>query len=133
MIKKTIAYTDYDGNDRVEDFYFNLSKAELMNMELLTDGGMTSFIQRIVDAQDVPRLVELFQDIIKKAYGVKSLDGKKFIKNQEVLDDFVQTEAYSELYMELVSDANAATEFINGLMPSDIQAQIKKEENKLLS
>lgn len=133
MIKKTITYTDYDGNEHTEDFYFNISKAELMEMELTTTGGLSNVIQRIVNETDIPRMVELFQTLIKKSYGVKSLDGKKFVKNEQLLEDFLQSEAYSELYMELLSDADAATDFVNGIIPSDLQEAAKKQELSLNS
>lgn len=119
MIKKTIAYTDYNGVDRKEDFYFNLSKAEVMEMEMSTQGGLAEMIQRIVAAQDQTAIIKIFKDLIVKAYGVKSPDGKKFVKNQEVVDDFVQTEAFSELFMELATDAIAAAEFVNGIIPAN--------------
>lgn len=122
MIKKTMTYTDYNGIVRTEDFYFNLTKAELLNMEWGTSGGMTNIIPQIVNAKDIPSIASLFEKIIQKAYGKKSPDGRRFIKNQEVLDDFMQTEAYSDLYMELATDADKATEFIKGVMPADMQS-----------
>jgi hypothetical protein len=118
MLKKTIAYTDYDGNERKEEFYFNLSKAELAEMELGVNGGVSKLLQKIVDEKDNKRLVEWFKKFIIKAYGVKSLDGKRFIKNEDVLNDFVQTEAYVELFMELASDDKAAADFVNGIVPT---------------
>lgn len=117
MIKQTIKYTDYDGNQREEDFYFNLTKAELMEMELSTDGGLQKKIERIVSSQDNKMIVEIFKDIIIKSYGVKSPDGKRFIKNDEVRDEFLQTEAFSELFMQLATDEKAASNFINGVVP----------------
>ena len=108
MIKETITYTDYNGNERTEDFYFNLTKAEVMELEMSTKGGMAEMIQRIVAAQDQPAIIKIFKDLIIKAYGVKSPDGKRFIKNDEVVDEFVQTEAFSELFMKLATDADAA-------------------------
>lgn len=120
MLKKTIPYTDYNGNERKEDFYFNLTKAELMEMELSTNGGLAEMIQRIVAAQEAPAILKIFKDLILKAYGVKSADGKRFIKNQEVIDEFAQSEAYSILFMELATDADAAAAFVNGIMPKDI-------------
>jgi hypothetical protein len=124
MIKKTIAYTDYNGVDRKEDFYFNLSKAEVMEMEMSTQGGLAEMIQRIVAAQDQTAIIKIFKDLIIKAYGVKSPDGKKFVKNQEVVDDFIQTEAFSELFMELATDATAAAEFVNGIIPANFDKQV---------
>lgn len=117
MLKKTIEYVDYDGNQRKEDFYFNLSKAEVTEMELSTEGGMVQKIEQITMTQDREKLVAIFKGIILNSYGVKSPDGKRFIKNQQLRDEFSQTEAYSELFMELSSNATAATEFINGVLP----------------
>ena len=117
MLKKTITYTDYDGNSRTEDFYFNLSKAEVMEMELGTTGGMTKMLEKIVAEQDSKRIVETFKTIILKAYGEKSPDGKRFVKNDEIRDAFEQTEAYSELFMELATNAESASAFINGITP----------------
>ena len=117
MLKKTITYTDYDGNQRTEDFYFNLSKAELTEMELSAEGGLGKYYERIIAAKDSKLIVKEFKDLVLKAYGEKSPDGKRFIKNQELRDAFSQTEAYSELFMELATDAEAATKFINGITP----------------
>ena len=120
MLAQTIKYTDYNGNEREEKFYFNLSKAELMEMQLTTDGGYDEFIKRIVEAQDTPEIVKTFKKIILKSYGVKSEDGKRFIKSEELSTEFSQTEAYSELFLKLGTDAEAAAAFINGVMPKDI-------------
>ena len=126
MYKETIKYTDYDNNEREEDFYFNLNKAELTEMQMSTEGGLEKRIQKIVSSQNGKEIMALFKEIILKAYGVKSDDGKRFIKNQEVRDEFEQSEAYSELFMKLVTDADAAQKFINGIIPKDIANQIKE-------
>lgn len=118
MIKKTIAYTDYNGNQRKEDFWFNLTKAEVARMEMSTEGGMAEMINRIVAAQDVPSLISVFEEMIQKSYGVKTPDGRGFVKRKEDLENFMATEAYSELFMELVTDADAAAKFLNGIIPS---------------
>lgn len=118
MFKKTITYTDYNGVERTEDFYFNLTRAEVTEMELSTTGGLTTMIEKIVAEQDSKAIVETFKKIILAAYGEKSADGRRFIKNDEVRDSFAQTEAYSDLFMELASDADAAAEFINGVAPA---------------
>lgn len=118
MLKKTITYTDYNGVERTEDNYFNLTKAEIMEMEMSTTGGLTEMIQRIVAAKDAPAIIKVFKDLILKAYGVKSPDGKRFIKSKEISDAFSQTEAYSQLFMELATDADAAAEFVNGIVPN---------------
>ena len=117
MLKKTINYTDYNGADRSEDFYFNLNKAELTEMEMSHDGGLTGLIDKVVKEQNAKEIVRIFKDLVLKAYGVKSDDGKRFIKNDELRDAFAQTEAYSELFMELATDAEAAADFINGIVP----------------
>lgn len=120
MLKKTITYTDYNGNERTEDFYFNLSKAEVMEMELGTAGGLAEMIRNIVSAQDAPAIINTFKEIILKAYGEKSPDGKRFVKSEEIRTAFSQTEAYSNLFMELSTDAEAGAEFVSGIMPSDM-------------
>ena len=124
MLKKTITYTDYNDVERKEDHYFNLTKAEIMEMELSITGGLAEMIQRIVAAQDQPAIMKIFKDLIRKSYGVKSADGKRFIKSQEIWEEFEQTEAYSILFMELATNADAAAKFINGIVPADMAKQI---------
>ena len=119
MIKKTITYVDYNGNERTEDFYFNLNKAEIARMEMSTKGGMAEMISRIVAAQDVPSLISVFEEMIQKSYGIKTPDGRGFVKRHEDLESFMATEAYSQLFMELVTDADAAAEFLNKIIPND--------------
>ena len=118
MLKKTITYVDYNGTERKEDFYFNLSKAEIMEMEMGTTGGMVEMINKIVAAQDAPAIIDMFKKMILKAYGEKSADGKRFIKSKELSEAFSQTEAYSQLFMELATDADAASKFVNGIVPA---------------
>ena len=120
MLKKTITYTDYNGVERTEDKYFNLSKAEIMEMEMSTAGGFAEMVQGIVKAQDAPAIMKIFKDIILKSYGEKSPDGKRFIKSKELSDEFSQTEAYSDLFMELCTNAEASAAFINGIIPADV-------------
>ena len=119
MIKKTITYTDYNGNQRTESFWFNQTKAEVTRMEMRVQGGMAEMIDRIIDAQDAPSLISTFETMIQKSYGVKTPDGRGFVKKPEDLEAFMATEAYSELFMELVTNATAAAEFVNGIMPND--------------
>lgn len=127
MLKKTITYVDYNGNERTEDFYFNLTKAEIMEMEMTTSGGFAEMLQRIVAAQDAPTIVKVFKDLVLKAYGQKSPDGKRFIKTEELREEFSQTEAYSQLFMELATDADMAAKFVNGIVPADINQQARLE------
>ena len=123
MIIKKITYTDYDGNQRTEEFRFNLSKAELIEMELSETGGMEKMLKRIIAEQDTKKIMEIVKAIILKSYGKKSDDGRRFVKSPELSEEFSQTEAYSELLIELMSDENAASAFMNGLVdglaPSD--------------
>lgn len=120
MLKKTITYTDYDGLERTEEFRFNLTKAELMDMELTTVGTFSKLMQKIIDEKDMARLAKYFKELILKSYGVKSDDGKRFIKSPELSEAFSQTEAYSELYMELLGNSEYAVKFIQQVMPKDL-------------
>lgn len=124
MLKKTITYTDYNGVERKEDFYFNLSKAEIMEMELSAAGGLAEMLTRIVEAKDQPAIVKIFKEIILKAYGEKSADGKRFVKSEEISNAFAQTEAYSILFMELATDDEAAAAFINTVVPADMAQKV---------
>lgn len=130
MITKTITYTDYNGEENTEKFLFNLTKAELMEMQVSKKGGMDKFIERIVEEKDAKNLVGYFKEIILLSYGIKSDDGKRFIKNDEVRDEFVQSPAYSELFMELATDADKAAEFINGVIPQSMLNEIEKMQEK---
>lgn len=125
MLSKDIKYTDYNGVEREEKFLFNLSKAELMEMELGTSGGLAEMIKNIVAAQDTPSIIKIFKELVLKAYGEKSPDGKRFIKVDEKGNPlsvaFSQTEAYSNLFMELATNADAAAKFVRGIIPSDIE------------
>lgn len=119
MLKKTITYTDYNGNERTEDFYFNISKAEAMEMEMSVNGGLSEMAKKIVAAQDMPSIIKLCKEMVLKAYGEKTLDGKRFVKSAEISEAFSQTEAYSILFMELASDPLAAAAFFNGISPTE--------------
>lgn len=131
MLVKRINYTDYNGNERSEDFYFNLNKGEIFNLQFGTEGGLDKAIQKIIQTEDTPKIVKIFQDIILNAYGVKSDDGRRFIKSEELSTEFKQTEAYSELLMELVSDEKKAADFINALMPKDLAEEAQKQQKLL--
>lgn len=120
MIKKTMTYTDFNGVERKEDFYFNLTKAEVLKMEMGVKGGLAEQIKRIVDTQDQPAIIQIFEDLIQKAYGVKTPDGRGFVKRPEDLEAFISTQAYSDLYMLLATDDKEAANFINGIVPPDL-------------
>ncbi len=123
MLKKTIKYVDFDGQEREETFYFNLTQAEVAEMELSTEGGLSAKIQRIIEAKDNATIIETFKDIIGRSYGEKSPDGKLFVKNKEVRDAFIQTQAYSDLFMELATNAEAAAAFINAILPANLPSK----------
>ncbi len=120
MLKKTITYKDFNGESITEDFYFNLTQAELMEMNLTTEGGLDKLIEKIVNTKDVPQIVKIFKEIVLRSYGVKSDDGKRFIKSDELRDQFAQTNAYSDLFVSLATDENAASQFINGIVPAEV-------------
>jgi len=117
VLKKRITYVDYDGNKREEDFFFNLTKAEVTEMDVGVVGGMTKMLEKIIEEQDGKKILETFKNIILKAYGIKAPDGRRFIKSDEISEAFSQTEAYVELFMELATNADAAAAFINGIVP----------------
>ena len=125
MRKEAITYTDYNFVERTEDYFFNLSKAEIMEMELSIDGGLSETINRIINAKDVPALIKLFKKLLLDSYGVKSPDGKRFIKSDALSTEFAQTEAYSQLFMKLATDADAASAFVNGIIPADLADKAK--------
>ena len=133
MFKETITYTDYNGEKRTEDFYFNLTKAELVEMQFSKSGTMAEYIQQIKEKNDIPAIMEVFKKIILAAYGEKSLDGKYFYKTKngvKLAEDFMQTEAFSELYMKLAQDDNAAEKFIKRLIPSEYADQLNNESSR---
>lgn len=128
MIKKTLTYTDYDGVERTEDFYFNLTEAELVEMELSIDGGMQKKIEKIMNSKDMKQIIEVFKDLILRSYGEKSDDGKRFIKNKEITEAFTQTEAYSMLFMKLATDEKEASDFVNGILPAKFREAVEHAE-----
>lgn len=119
MLKKTISYEDFDGNQRTEDHYFNLTEAEIAEMELSMNGGLSQLLTKILQENDQKQIIEYFKKIVLMAYGEKSLDGRKFVKNQKIRDEFASTAAYSEIFMELATDADAASAFVKGVMPKN--------------
>lgn len=131
MYKKSITYDDYNGVSRTEDFYFHLSKAELAEMELSKVGGFNEYVQRIINADDREEIIRLFKDLILKSYGVKDETGKRFIKNDELSTAFSQTEAYSELFIELLTDTDAAIEFVNNIVPQEIKQKAESAAKQL--
>ena len=124
MLKKTITYTDYDNVKRTEDHYFNLTMAELQEMELTTPGGFAALLRKIVDEKNVPEIYRLFKSVILKAYGIKSAAGRRFIKSDEISKEFTETGAYEVLINELTSNDKAGADFINAIMPADLAEKV---------
>lgn len=131
MIKWPIKYTDYNGDEQNEEFYFNISKAEVMEMNLEANGAYSEYLQGIVDSRDGKAIAHEFKRLILLAYGKKSPDGRRFIKTDEQTAEFQQTEAYVELYMQLATDADAAQKFITGVLPKAEQTGAPVPEKKL--
>lgn len=128
MLKQTISYTDFNGKEQTEDFYFNLTKAEVAEMEMSTKGGLSERIKSIVDAEDTPEIIKIFKSLILDAYGVKSEDGRRFIKSEKAKEEFAQTGAYSELFMKLATDTKAASDFVNGIIPPEAKKALPPEK-----
>lgn len=125
MLKKKITYTDYDGNERTEEFYFNLSKSEMIKLETTTPGGYVALLQRIIDSKDNIALMKEFENLIKISYGVKSDDGKRFIKNDAVYEEFKESAAYDQMFIDFFTDPDAASDFAKGIMPADLKVSDK--------
>lgn len=128
MYKKTLTYTDYNDETRTEDFYFNLSKAEIMEMELSIPGGYEALLDKIIKSRDQVELIKLFKDLILRTYGEKSPDGRRFMKSPEITKNFQETEAYSDLFMLLATDDKEASAFVNGVMPASLRDSIDPKE-----
>lgn len=126
MFKKKITYTDFNGQERTEDFYFNLSRSELIMLESTTPGGYAAMLQRIIDSKDQRQLMNEFTNLIKMSYGVKSEDGKHFIKNEEVVNDFLNSAAFDQMFLEFFTEENAASDFANGVLPSSMNNDIDR-------
>lgn len=132
MYKMTIDYEDFDGNQRTEDCYFNLTKSKLLEMEMSKEGGLEKYITKIINTQDSPKIMEMFKEIIRESYGEKSDDGRRFIQSEEIFEKFSQTLAYDELFVKLATNADEAAKFINGIIPKDLAEQLKSD-SKVLS
>lgn len=129
MYKKTMTYEDFDGNIRTEDFYFHLTEAEIIELNFGQFGGFEKTVEKIIAEQDMGRLIEIFKELVLKAYGEKSLDGKRFMKSDEIAKAFSETQAYSDLFMDLATNSDSATEFVNEVVPKKIKAQLIDTEN----
>lgn len=124
MVIKKIKYKDFNGVEREEEFMFNLTEAEITEMELMTEGGLSDSIKKIIAAQNTPQIIETFKNLLLKSYGQKSADGRLFIKNEKLTEEFTQTNAYSQFFMELATDDKAAIAFINGIIPESMRERV---------
>lgn len=133
MYAKKIKYTDFNGQEREQTFYFNLTEAELMEMESSVDGGLSEYGKRIIECKNVPEIMELFKKLILITYGEKSADGNRFIKEDPIRGklslEFMQTNAYSELYMEFLQNPDSAAEFFNSVIPAKIREEAEASGN----
>ena len=130
MLKKTITYTDYDGMERTEDFWFNLSKTELTKLDAELPGGVLGVLRKIIAKKDRKALVDFIETLILRSYGEKTLDGKRFVKTPEMAEEFMQTPAYDELFMSILSDTDSQTSFINGVIPQSMAKEIEQTDKK---
>lgn len=130
MLKKTITYTDYDGMERTEDFWFNLSKTELTKLDAELPGGVLGVLRKIIDKKDRKALVDFIETLILRSYGEKTLDGKRFVKTPEMTEEFMQTPAYDELFMSILSDTDSQTNFIDGVIPQSMAKEIEATDKK---
>ena len=130
MLKKTITYTDYDGMERTEDFWFNLSKTELTKLDAELPGGVLGVLRKIIDKKDRKALVDFIETLLLRSYGEKTLDGKRFVKTPEMAEEFMQTPAYDEVFMSVLSDTDSQTSFINGVIPQSMAKEIEQTDKK---
>lgn len=121
MYKRNITYTDYNGDEKTETFYFNLSKHELVNMNYSKDGGYENYARAIIEANNGKEIIDTVEELILSSYGEKSPDGRRFVKSKELSEEFSQTAAYDALFTELCTDADKAAEFFNNIVPKDMQ------------
>ena len=133
MVVEKIKYTDFNGIEREEEFMFNLTEAEITEMELTTDGGLSDSIKKIIAAQDTPQIIKVFKMLLLKSYGEKSADGRRFVKSEELSKEFTQTNAYSQLFMKLATDDKAAVAFINGIIPESMRERVAENDSELAS
>lgn len=133
MLKKSITFETFNGETVTEDHYFHLSKADLVELEVSHKGGLSGWIDRIVSTQDGKALIDEFKKLILWSYGKKSDDGSRFVKTQELREEFQSSPAYEELFMELVTNADAAAEFVNGIVPKGLGKDVEKMKDSVNS
>jgi len=127
MIKKTVTYEDFNGEKKTKELWFHFSESEITNEELTTEGGLYNTIRKMTEEQDRIMLAKLFRQIILKSYGEKSADGERFMKSQEIMDNFEHSAAYDALYMELATDTQKVSDFVKGTLPKNLAARVDEE------
>lgn len=134
MLKKTITYTDWNGEDRTEDFYFNLTRVEIVELEYDVEAGtnLTDLLDTLIKSKDYGKIMSTIKKIILTAYGEKSSDGKRFMKNDDIRRSFEENPAFDELYMSLITDSKKAAEFISGIMPSSVRDNLGPDPTKAI-
>lgn len=128
MVKKTIEYEDYNGNKIKDDFFFDISPAEAIEMETEQHGGLGENLKKMANTNNIPELMKFFKEFVLRSYGVKSPDGIRFIKSPQLAQEFTETKAYSELFVELLTDHNALAAFVNGVLPKNLKEIVAKVE-----
>lgn len=128
MYQRTIEYEDYNGNNRKETFFFNLSKHQIQDLEWRTPGGIENYMKRVIETLDGQKMADFFKWLIKESYGVKDLEGRRFMQSEEIFKAFEETPAYDILYMDLATNDKAAAEFINGIFPKEAVEAVKKQK-----
>lgn len=129
MLKKTLTYTDFDEVERTEDFYFNLTKPEIVLLDAELEGGLEGSFAKAAGSGDLKKMIDIFRLLLLRSYGQKSADGKRFLKSEEISKDFECSAAYPEFFMELAGKENTLTEFILGIVPKDVREQMVKQLN----
>lgn len=132
MLTKAITYTDYNGNKKTKNFYFNLTRTELAKMELSNKAGMEETIKQMINEDDREKIINLFETLVLGSVGEKSADGERFEKSEKIRQDFVNHPAYDILFMELISDSKSMADFINAILPTDI-AEATKDNTKTIN
>ena len=133
MWKFTAEYEDWNGNPRKRELLFNLTVAEMYSLQNSVKGGIETYYQRILDEQDNVALYKRFEDLVKLTYGVKSDDGERFIKNDEVYNSFKESAAYDVFMQYLLTTEDGAAKFINGIMPTKVKAKLNTPEGKKIA
>lgn len=131
MLKKRITYTNFEDEEVTETFYFNLTKADLMEMEVSKRGGLNGYIERIQETNDAGLVFEELKSLMSRSVGRLAPDGRGFSRSQQIRDEFMNSEAFSNFILEMLTDPQLAAEFIQGLIPKNIESEVDRIVKKL--